>query len=139
MPYIGNTVEFTTQGSNKAYKYIATSGQTVFSGADANTNPLDCTATQLLDVYLNGIRLIKGDDYTQAADELTLLSGASLNDELIIRTDVTFQDADHVLKADTKLPIIKRDTTTARVSISSGGYINITNRAGSDVSVDLVL
>jgi len=139
MPYIGNTVEFTTQGSNKAYKYIATSGQTVFSGADANTNPLDCTATQILDVYLNGIRLIKGDDYTQAADELTLLSGASTNDELIIRTDITFQDADHVLKSDTKLPIIKRDTTTARVSISSGGYINITNRAGSDVNVDLVL
>jgi len=139
MAFIGNTPEHIQRSSNKFYKYVATSGQTVFSGADANGETLDITSTQILDVYLNGIRLIKTDDYTQDTDELTLTVGATTSDELVIRTEATFVNAEHVLKSSTRLPITKYDGSVVRLSIASGGYITIIDNSGSTVNVDLVV
>ena len=68
------------------FKYIADSGQTVFSGNDENGNPLAITASNH-EVYLNGIRLLNADFATDAnANSVTLAQGLDSADELVIVT-----------------------------------------------------
>jgi hypothetical protein len=66
------------------FEFVATSGQTVFSGNDANGTSLSYVAPALI-VTLNGVRLRPGDDYTATnGTSITLVSAAALNDELVI-------------------------------------------------------
>jgi len=62
------------------YVYVATAGQTSFSGPDANSNIPTITNNDS-DVHLNGIRLVGGSDYTidEATSTLTLAVGATAN------------------------------------------------------------
>jgi hypothetical protein len=66
------------------FEFVATAGQTVFSGNDANSNSLSYVAPALI-VTLNGVRLRPGDDYTATnGTSITLISAAALNDELVV-------------------------------------------------------
>jgi hypothetical protein len=66
------------------FEFVATAGQTVFSGNDANGNSLSYVAPALI-VTLNGVRLRPGDDYTATnGTSITLISAAALNDELVV-------------------------------------------------------
>jgi hypothetical protein len=66
------------------FEFVATSGQTVFTGADANSATLSYVAPALI-VTLNGVRLRPGDDYTATnGTSITLISAAALNDELVV-------------------------------------------------------
>lgn len=66
------------------FEFVATSGQTVFTGADANGATLSYVAPALI-VTLNGVRLRPGDDYTATnGTSITLISAAALNDELVV-------------------------------------------------------
>ena len=68
------------------FKYIADSGQTVFSGNDANGNALAISSTNH-EVYLNGIRLLN-DDFTASpsVNSITVAQGLDSADELVIVT-----------------------------------------------------
>lgn len=61
--------------------YTATAGQTVFSGADDNSNTLTVDQINLVNVFMNGVRLHE-DDYTvsSASNSVTLGSGATAGD-----------------------------------------------------------
>jgi hypothetical protein len=66
------------------FEFVATAGQTVFSGADANSATLSYVAPAII-VTLNGVRLRPGDDYTATnGTSITLVSAAALNDELVV-------------------------------------------------------
>jgi hypothetical protein len=70
------------QAALVTYEYVATAGQTTFSGADANALTLSYIAGGLI-VSLNGVVLKPGDDYTATNGTSIVLSvAASLNDEL---------------------------------------------------------
>ena len=88
MPYIGNDLSTILKQGKKVYEYVATAGQTIFTGNDSNSVSLNITTDTFVNVFLNGIRLIVTDDYTVSTDTITLTSGASLNDELIIVADI---------------------------------------------------
>ena len=88
MAYLGNDLSTIVKSGKVAYKFLATSGQTSFTGNDANGVALELTADSFVNVFLNGVRLIKTDDYTLSYNTLTLVSGATLNDELIIVRDI---------------------------------------------------
>lgn len=64
--------------------FVATAGQTVFtvtSGYDSNQ----------VDVFLNGVKLVKGDDFTAAdGHDIVLTTGANLNDVLEVIAMVAF-------------------------------------------------
>ena len=77
------------------YFYTATAGQTVFTGADDNTNVLALTVGTEI-VILNGVVLESGADYTTTATTVTLTSGATVGDELNILAFGSFQVADTV-------------------------------------------
>tara|TARA_R100000951_G_scaffold44127_1_gene37243 strand:+ start:371 stop:3502 length:3132 start_codon:yes stop_codon:yes gene_type:complete len=71
-------------GGVNTYVYIADSGQTIFSGADNNSNTLSFTSNNLA-AYLNGVLLIGGDDYTLSnGNTFTLAFIADSADEISI-------------------------------------------------------
>jgi hypothetical protein len=74
------------------YEYTATSGQTVFAGSDANGVSLSFTA-DLIQVFLNGVLLSPGDDYTTSTNTVTLISGAAVSDVLLVVAFASFNVA----------------------------------------------
>jgi hypothetical protein len=78
-------------GTADRFKYTATASQTTFTGADDNGNTLGYDAG-FLDVYLNGIRLVNGSDFTASSGtSIVLTTGASASDILEVVAFGTFQ------------------------------------------------
>lgn len=85
--YIGNIP--VPQALRNYDVFTATSGQTVF-----NVKSYD---PSFIDVYLNGVKLIDGDDYTATdGNTVVLASGATLNDIVEVISFTTFAVADVV-------------------------------------------
>jgi len=80
-------------GTSRRFRYIATSGQTTFTGTDSNGNTMAYDAG-FVDVYLNGVRLDETDYTASSGDSIVLGSAAALNDELNIVAFGTFSVAD---------------------------------------------
>ena len=80
-------------GGVNTYVYTADSGQTVFSGSDDNSNSLQFTGDNLA-AYLNGVLLLKTDDYNLSNENtLTLTFAAAAADEIsIVSFDPTSTD-----------------------------------------------
>ena len=78
-------------GTADRFKYTATASQTTFTGADDNANTLAYDAG-FLDVYLNGIKLVNGSDFTASSgSSIVLTTGASASDILEVIAYGTFQ------------------------------------------------
>jgi len=89
-----DTITLTSSGASsqsavwKEYVYTATSGQTSFSGTDDNSNTLSYVAGYL-QVFLNGVLLDNGTDYTATnGTSVVLVNGASASDLVQIATFV---------------------------------------------------
>jgi len=111
MPYLGNSPDSIIRSKQDAFKFVATDTQTVFTGTDANGNPLEFAPTDFVTVFLNGIRLIETDDYTVGNDTITLGTGAALNDELIITTIAQVLTIDTYSKTETDTLLAAKATT----------------------------
>jgi hypothetical protein len=64
------------------YIYIATAGQTVFTGPDRSGNTLlyDPANLQSINVFKKGLLLTPSNDYTEAVNHITLTAGAAAGD-----------------------------------------------------------
>lgn len=89
-----DTITFASSGVSsqsavyKEYVYTATSNQTSFSGSDDNSNTLSYTPL-FLQVFLNGVLLDNGTDYTATnGTAVVLVNGATTSDLLQISTFV---------------------------------------------------
>lgn len=89
-----DTITFVSSGGSsqsavyKEYVYTATSNQTSFSGSDDNSNTLSYTPL-FLQVFLNGVLLDNGTDYTATnGTAVVLVNGATTSDLLQISTFV---------------------------------------------------
>jgi hypothetical protein len=80
------------------YEYTATASQTVFSGADDNAVSMSFTSG-LIQVFLNGVLLSPGDDYTTSTNTVTLASGAAASDVLVVVAFASFNVADTYTQA----------------------------------------
>ncbi len=81
-------------GTSARFKYTATASQTTFTGADDNGNTL-AYDSGFTDVYLNGVKLVNGSDYTATdGSNVVLTTGVGLNDILEIVGFGTFSVAD---------------------------------------------
>jgi hypothetical protein len=77
-------------GTADRFSFTATAAQTTFSGNDANGNALAYDAG-FLDVYMNGVKLVNGSDFTATSGtSIVLASGAALNDTIEIIAYGTF-------------------------------------------------
>jgi len=110
MGYIGNDPNTGTLEQNALLSYTATSGQTAFTGADANGFPLDIGPTSDVKVFMNGV-LLDASDYTQSANTITLASGAAVGAELRIFVDKQFQVANSYSKTEVNT-LISNDNVT---------------------------
>lgn len=110
MGYIGNDPNTGTLEQNALISYTATSGQTAFTGADANGFPLDIGPNSDVKVFMNGV-LLDATDYTQTANTITLASGAPVGAEIRIFVDKQFQVANSYSKAEVNT-LISNDNVT---------------------------
>ena len=110
MGYIGNDPNNGTLEQNALLSYTATSGQTAFTGADANGFSLDIGPTSDVKVFMNGV-LLDASDYTQTANTITLASGAAVGAELRIFVDKQFQVANSYSKTEVNT-LISNDNVT---------------------------
>jgi hypothetical protein len=80
------------------YEFVATAGQTTFSGLDANGATLSYVANSI-SVSLNGVTLRPGDDYTATNGTSVVLNvAAALNDDLMVIAFAVFNVANAVAK-----------------------------------------
>ena len=93
----GNWLAATSAGSASilVYKYVATGGQTTFSGNDANGASLSYITNNII-VFLNGIKLDASDFTATSGNSVVLGSGATASDELVIVAFKSFTTADMV-------------------------------------------
>ena len=82
MPYIGKSSD--GFGIRERYRYSASGSQTAFTGSDLDSKTLQFDSGSLLDVYLNGVLLDTADYNTNTANQVTLTSGATASDEVMI-------------------------------------------------------
>ena len=110
MAYIGKSPSF---GVRNRYIYQATSGQTTFTGSDADSKTLTYTDGLYVDVYQNGVLLKPGTDYTSTSGtSVVLVTGASLNDVVEIVVYDAFSIANSYTKSesDTRYPFKGNDS-----------------------------
>ena len=97
MPYIGRSLG---DGVRARYIYSATSGQTTFSGNDANSIALAYSDTLYMDVYQNGVLLKPVTDYASTTGtSVVLVTGASTSDVVEMIVYDSFAVADTVSAA----------------------------------------
>ena len=112
------------QGIQRKQSFTATASQTTF-----NTNGY--TDGDFINVYLNGVRLINGTDYTATnGSDIVLTTGASASDVLDFETFQTFQLVDQQFENVTLKNPTHEDTDGGRESAvsfkgeQSGGEIS---------------
>ena len=111
MAYIGNTPDIDAQVLK--YEYTATAGQTVFN----------CSYDNTVDVHINGVLLAAADYTATTGTEITLLVGATLNDEVQINGYKKFFSADHLQLAG--------GTMTGRAVVDSSNCVTVVDNDGS--------
>ena len=127
MPYIGKSPSV---GLRNRFVYQATSGQTSFSGSDADSKVLIYQDGLYLDVFQNGVLLKLGTDYTATTGTTVVLdTGASLNDvvEMVAYDVFSVANSYTQSESDTRYPfkgnnsIIRMNgqTITADITIDS--------------------
>ena len=119
MPYIGKS---TTIGVRQRYMYTATASQTTFSGTDAQNLTLNYTDSNFVDVYLNGVLLKTGTDYTATSGtSVVLASGAVASDIVEIIVYDTFAVANFYNRtdSDSRYVNIDGDTMTGNLKLKS--------------------
>ena len=82
MAYIGKSSD--GFGIRERYRYSASGSQTAFTGSDLDGKTLLIDNGSLVDVYLNGVLLDTADYNTSTANTITLTSGATASDEVMI-------------------------------------------------------
>jgi prefoldin subunit 5 len=119
-------------GTASRFKYTATASQTTFTGTDDNSATLAYDAG-FLDVYLNGIRLVNGTDFTATTgNSIVLTTGANLNDILEIVAFGTFALANFSITDATDVPPL--GTAGQALVVNSGGTaLEFSNASSAEV------
>jgi len=100
LAYIGSRPNVIVSNINEEeYNFIATEGQTTFTGADTASRTLSYSVGWA-DVFVNGIRLEESDYTAINGTSVVLIVAASVNDTISIKSRKTFLVADTVSSID---------------------------------------
>jgi hypothetical protein len=108
------------------YKFVATGGETSVSGTDANGLTLSYLAGKE-QVYLNGILLVRGSDYTASTGtSITSLAALAASDILEVITFTAFDLATAIpnttFDAKGDLLVASAADTVGKLSVGTNGY-----------------
>ena len=117
------------QAALVTYEYVATAGQTTFTGADANALTLSYIAGGII-VALNGVLLRPVDDYTATnGTSIVLAVAASLNDELKICAFSSFNVANTYTQAQSDSRYAQLAAAQSFTAAQRGTYVLLTDGA----------
>jgi len=122
----------TVNGTANRFEYVATAGQTTFSGADANSAVLAYDAG-FIDVYLNGVKLANSDFTASTGTSVVLASAAAVNDILSVVAYGTFQLANISIKDLTDTPAGFGAAGQALVMNSSANALEFANASSAEI------
>lgn len=119
--YIGSVP--TPQATQTRQTFTATAGQTSFATAGYTPG--------FLDVYLNGVHLLNGTDYTASnGSDVVLTTGAAASDVLEVVTYATFETANSG-------GFYKGDRGTVGLAASAGDIFRVnSNTLNASVTID---
>jgi hypothetical protein len=118
-------------GTAARYKFTATASQTTFTTDD--TSAALAYDPTFLDVYLNGIKLVNGSDFTATTGtSIVLSSGANLNDILEVIAYGTFSLANFSITDATDVPTLG-SAGQALVVNSGGTALEFANASSAEV------
>jgi hypothetical protein len=122
------------QAALVTYEYVATAGQTTFSGADANALTLSYIAGGLI-VTLNGVVLRPGDDYTATnGTSIVLGVAAALSDELNAYAFSSFNVANTYTQAQSDSRYAQLAATQTFTAAQRGAITTLTD--GATITAD---
>jgi hypothetical protein len=109
------------------YRFVAVGSETSVSGVDANGNVLGYTVG-MEQVYLNGVMLVRGSDYTASSGtSITALTALVASDVVEILTFSPFTIANAVdqtlVDAKGDLIVGTADNVVTRVAVGTNGYL----------------
>ena len=118
-------------GTANRFKFTATSGQTTFTtDDDGNTLAYDAGYA---DVYLNGVKLVNGSDFTATSGtSIVLASGASANDILEVIAYGTFTLSNFSITDANDVPALG-SAGQALVVNSAGTSLEFSNASSAEV------
>jgi hypothetical protein len=119
MPYIGKGAN--GFGIRERYRYSASGSQTDFTSTDLDSKTLQIDSGSLVDVYLNGVLLDTADYNTNTANQVTLTSGATASDEVMIVVYDVFSLSDAMPKTGGTFTSSVTHTAKSTVNIASSG------------------
>lgn len=118
------------------FEFVASAGQTDFSGADVNGVQLSYLVGAVL-VTLNGVRLRPGEDFlASTGNSILLVSAANAGDELIVDAFGNFLVADTYsrIDSDARFVMASGDTIAGRVVIAVASGKQLTLAQWGDAS-----
>ena len=119
-------------GTANRFKYTATASQTTFTGADDDGNTLAYDAGYA-DVYLNGVKLVNGSDFTATSGtSIVLTSGASASDILEVIAYGTFTLSNFSITDANDVPALG-SAGQALVVNSAGTSLEFANASSAEV------
>lgn len=124
------------QASLVTFEYVATAGQTTFSGNDANAVTLSYTVGNVF-VSVNGVRLRPGDDFTASnGTSVVLVAAAASGDEVVIDAFRTFDVANTYTQAQVDAKVGTTGGLSFRNRIINGAMTIDQRNAGASVTVN---
>jgi hypothetical protein len=115
------------------FKYVATAGQTTFSGAAAVGGTLTYTVNNIV-VFLNGVALDSTDYTASTGTSVVLGSAAALNDELVIIAFKSFTVADTYTKGEADGLLAAKAADSAVVKLTGAQTVAGTKTFSSEIS-----
>ena len=136
MSYLGKTP---TRAVRQGYVFTAAGGETSLSGADDNSKTLVYTDGEYVDVMLNGVQLIAGDDYnTTTANTIGGLTALTASDVVEVMVYDVFSVANLSSYFTTaRVPFTRFDSTVKNIPLSADQKVPFTrfDATSSDFSL----
>src|SRR6056300_691981 len=114
----------TQTGIINRYQYTGDGSTVLFSGNDDNGAELRYTSTNPILVYLNGVQLLEGTDYTKTSNtSVTFTSAPALNDTIEILTFGSFDlNAPATIRTDLGIELSSGEILYGNASNETGKY-----------------
>ena len=123
--YVGNDLATIAKVRKHSYRYIATAGQTTFSGTDTNGYALNVNIHDV-EVFFNGIMLDQ-TDYVVSETQLQLVDAAVVGDIVEIITASDFVVDNTYNKSEVDLLVTNAVTTAATATAAAIATDNVTD------------
>src|SRR6056300_68300 len=139
-------------GIVERYRYTGDGSTTAFSGADANSKILRYTSTNPVLVFLNGVQLVEGTDFTKTSNTvITFTTAPALSDDIEILTFGSFDlNSPATLREDLSIELSSGEilvgnssnqsakvTPSGDATISNTGVITVASAANADTATAL--